>query len=105
MDEIKPITLPEQFQYIQAIHRIHTSCTDTNGSQHLLPLTIAQVYCLLPENNNHIVRVHRSWIINKDYVASVMPGNAFHMALLRMKDGTVVPVQKSSIRHIMDLVH
>ncbi len=62
----------------------------TPGAEHLARATLASIERQLGDAGANAVRVHRSWIVNADYISRIEPTGEGDLKI-EMKDGATVP--------------
>lgn len=80
----------DEILFLKAV-RYLVEAHKADGRVELLEKPLAALEWILPE---HFVRVHRSWTVNLNHVASFehVGGNAY---LVRLKDGTTLPLSRT----------
>lgn len=83
-----------EIMYLESQHRKTKIQSERGEGIHKLNLT--QLEWMLPEN--HFIRVHRSYIVNVNYIKEIQPD--YHSTfLLIMKNNEKIPVSQTYARH------
>jgi len=80
----------DEILFLKAV-RYLVEAHKSDGRVELLEKPLSALEWILPD---HFVRIHRSWMVNLDHVASFEHAGRSEY-LVRMKDGTVLPLSRS----------